>query len=149
MKFQQSTYTCGPASIRNALRALGKKVSELKVRQYSSTTKEDGTNPECMCNAIAGLGYVARDFSTYNSAEAINWLTGALANSQPIILSVDDEEHWIVSIGRIGDRFILIDSTRTKANKAENGVHVVSKRQLLKRWKSKAKEFYGIAVSKS
>jgi len=53
-----------------------------------------------------------------------------------------------VAVGKIGGgRVILVDSTNTKANKKENGVHVIGKKALLQRWTSD-EGFTAILVSK-
>lgn len=148
MKYQKLTFSCGPAAIVNALRVFGKRVAEARVRKFTNTTKENGTDEFGVMAGLSGLGFSYHQYNSSSRQEAVNWLTGAISNSQPVILCVDNHSHWITIIGKVGDRFILIDSANTQANIKENGTHVVSLKQLTYRWRSKDKDYYGIAVKK-
>lgn len=56
------------------------------------------------------------------------------------MLAVDAWQHWVLCIGRCVDRYIIIDSSNTVANKAENGIHVISRKELVRRWFHKEKK---------
>ena len=156
MKFQKNLWSCGPASIVNALRALGKKVSELKVRGYSSTDQDDGTNENGMVEAIRCLGFSASEFQSSDKEAMRSWIMTQVGDGKPVIVCVNEWDHWVTIVGLLGDSFVVVDSTNTKQNKSENGCHVWSKRYLLTAlWNSddsKLEEgderMYGIAVGK-
>jgi hypothetical protein len=63
-------------------------------------------------------------------------------------MACDGDTHWAVIACTIGDRFLIVDSERTKKNKRENGIHVLDIRGLLRRWRKPNGEMYAIAVTK-
>lgn len=149
MRFQERKWSCGSSAVVNCLRCYGIKVPERRVRSYSGTTEEHGADEFGIKDALNSLGFVAHEYTSPKRIEAVTWLTGALVMSQPCILCVDSWSHWVTVVGKIGDRFIIIDPANTKTNKSENGIHIVSKKQLTRRWASKDNMFYAIAVTKS
>jgi ABC-type bacteriocin/lantibiotic exporter with double-glycine peptidase domain len=149
MRFQRTTFTCGPAAIVNALRSLGVRVSERRVRAHSATTEEHGTNAHGLRSALERLGFNGVELLGEKEGPAWQQLTDALLSGFPTILLVDRWQHWITAIGSIGDNVIVFDSKRTKKNREENGVHVISRKELFERWHVDDNKFhYGIIVMK-
>nr|HMS65608.1 cysteine peptidase family C39 domain-containing protein [Ignavibacteria bacterium] len=60
---QQTKFTCGPASIRNCLLALGYFYSERKIRLLTGTDRENGTNEKKIFKALKNLGFDFKEFS--------------------------------------------------------------------------------------
>jgi ABC-type bacteriocin/lantibiotic exporter with double-glycine peptidase domain len=149
MKFQKDVYSCGVASIINALRCFCVKIPEKRVRAHSATKEEYGTSEHGIKNALERLGYLGRDLVCGNKDEACWGVGEAIEDGSPVVLLLDRRQHWAVCIGRIGDRFIVFDSTRTKQNKEEHGVHVYRATQLASRWRQADGTYYGIVVKKS
>lgn len=148
MKFQKHTYSCGVFAVINALRAMGTKVTEKRVMAHSGTTPGDGTNEHGIKSALERLGFVGEDIKTESKSEAWNSLTEALAEGSPVILSVDNDQHWVAAVGYCGQHTIVFDSQRTKKNKEENGSPIYGKTQLLHRWGGNEKSFFGIVIKK-
>lgn len=147
VRYQTTKYSCGPASIANALKCLGKKVQEKNIIKLSNTTKKLGTDEHGIIKAITELGYNNNSFTTTNNNIAWNWIKKELYNGNPVILCVYNWSHWITAIGIMGDLIILIDPARTKRNKKENGILTLNKRDLIKTWKNKqSKNFYAIQI---
>lgn len=149
MRYQSKTWSCGPSAVINGARALGIKIPELVVRRACKTTKLQGTDEFGLIHGLKELKYTVLEYTSKSKKEAVNWLTGSLMNTQPVILCVDSWSHWVVVIGKIGHRFILIDSTKTIQNVKENGVHVLTPKQLMRRWVSKEGIIYGIAMGRA
>lgn len=148
MKYQKSPSSCGPAAVVNALRCFGKRVSEYKVRSYTETTQEQGTNELGVMKAITSFGYSGVAFTSKKRTAGVTWLNYALSQG-PVIICVDGWNHWLTVAGKCADRFIVIDSANTKNNERENGVHVYSRREIVRRWFNRnVNELYGIAISK-
>lgn len=151
MRYQKDPYSCGPAAIVNALRCFGRKVSELKVRGYTETTPESGTSEEGLVRAITALRFQAEPFEKPDPHWAVQFLRKALS-SGPVIICTQNAQHWVTVIGQIddGDRFIVADPIQTQRNLAENGMHVLSEKELLATWQCRAPEtgYYGIRVSR-
>lgn len=151
MRYQQVPWSCGAASVVNTLRAFGRKVAETRVRAAAGTD-QTGTESIGILTALRVFGLTAVEYSGQTKNHAWRWLQGALLQGSVIILSVDRWTHWVTCIGLVGDRVILIDSANVIANKKENGIHVISKEQLIRRWyhakQADGQSLYAICVSK-
>lgn len=143
MRFQKEPGHCGVTVIANALRCFGKKVSEKKIRALTNLD-EEGVDEVGIKKALEELGFLGIEFTPGTKAAALL----SLGNQFPSIICVDNWNHWVLLLGKVQDRYILIDSSRTVKNTSENGIHVVSEKELLKRWKNKgeAVPFFGIHV---
>jgi len=150
MKYQKDSYSCGAAAVVNALRCFGVKTSERNVRVYSSTTAEKGTDHHGIVAALRGLGFDGEEFETENKADALAFVKNYLKKG-PVILCTMNFQHWVTLIGMVGDwedAYIIVDPTRTVENKKENGVQILSKKQLLKTWQTRNGKLFGIACRK-
>lgn len=145
----QSKNGCGAAAVVNALRALGTRITDRKARKLAGTNG-DGTNQEGIITAIRAMNYTATEYKNNERNSSWRWLQGSLVHGNSVILCVDGWQHWAAVIGCLGSRVILVDSTRTKANMDENGVHVLSSNWLMRRWRNGQEQcrYYGISVGK-
>ena len=147
MRYQTPGF-CGPASIVNCFRALGRKVPLARVGALATCTAEKGAPPDNLIEAIRALGFAATKMETTEARPAWEWIYGSLELGRPVIILTQDDEHYVAVVGLLGKRVIVVDSTNTIANKAENGTHVYSKREFMKRWMAKAGTYFGISISK-
>lgn len=148
MRYQQLPFSCGAAAVTNAIRCFGKRVPERVVRARAGTCFELGTQDEGMIAALATFGLKGTAFDEKNRGLAMNILVSHAIEGDPVILCVQNLQHWVTIIGMIGDRFILVDPANTVENKKENGIHVLSQKTLSKIWQSKNGSFSGIVVRK-
>ncbi len=146
---QEKPWSCGPASLVSACETLGIIVSEARVRELSDADK-DGTDEEQLLQAADALGLEAEVQHSGDAEESWDALTSAVADGLPCVLCVDQWDHWVTVVGIVGDRVVMLDSSNEKDNVDVNGVHFMTKAQLLKRWKHKGveKSLYAIAFSK-
>lgn len=133
MRRQAHPWSCGAASVVNAIRGLGYRISEFKVRSFSNTTKE-GTSETGIIEAIRCLGFSAVVFSTNSKNEAWEWLVEQMYVGKPVILCVENFEHWISAIGICGNRITVFDPSNFKKNIHENGTHSWGRRYLMRKW---------------
>lgn len=147
MRFQTQKSHCGPAALVNALRCLDEVYEVGEVVQACRTT-DDGTDPKNLRLAIRRLGFRDRRILFYNNEDAWHALRQALRN-WPVILCVDKEKHWVTAIGKVGKRINIFDPGRWGWNKKEHGILVLSRERLIKRWRTKKGEFYGVVVMSS
>lgn len=150
MKFQKDSYSCGVYAVMNAAKCFGIDLKRRDITKYSKTTRENGTSEKGILKALDGNGMVGEDF-TFDKSEAqdaFELLDEVLAGPcvNPVILSVDNDNHWCTLIGKIGNKYILFDSDRSKYNKEENGIHVISQSELDNYWKSQRSKYYCIIV---
>ena len=154
MKHQTKPWKCGPATVRNVLRAFGVKDSEDHLTYLCGTTK-NGTDEFGMMDAIKHHGFRVSEYRSNSKKDAWLWLHGSLLHGEAVVLCTQAWEHWVVCVGSLGDRVVIIDSSNFKYNKAENGVHVWGKDWLMYQWwnarKSVPEEesrLYAISVSR-
>lgn len=146
MKIQQKNHDCGPFAILNALLAIGKRTSLREIKRHTATT-EDGTNEHGLQNCVERLGLVATEF-TASKTEAYQIVKDNVSVGRPVILCVEAYRHWVAAVGVIGNRIIVMDSWNSMANKAECGINVCNKNQLLRWWLTPNEGYYGIIISK-
>lgn len=146
VKYQQTSFSCGAAAIINAVRCLGKKIPERTARAIAGTTPEDGTSPEGIVQGLETLGLQGEIFEKWSAQEALS----ELIKTTPAIICTQNAQHWVVVIGTIDKdkRFIVIDSSRTQKNMKENGIHVLTERELRKVWQTKGDKYFGIIVKR-
>ena len=153
MKYQTTPYSCGAAAVVNALRCLGKKVPERVIQKISFTSEKNGTDEHGIIAALRSLGF---DGSPFNGSfdDAFAELESELGEGYPVILCTWDMQHWVTAIGKLGKypgngtKIVIFDPSRSKSNKGENGVKILTRKQLKKSWKSRDGKFYGIACFK-
>ena len=150
MRYQSNPDNCGPAVILNALRCYGKRVSERSIAKLAGTTSEDGTDEDGIQEALAQLSYSCEGLSVQNRAEAWDWLQRQLGLGRPVIVNTWGGQHWACVVGGVAGRVILVDSSNTKSNKKENGIHIYGKVEFLKKWRNTkdAGVYFGLAVHK-
>jgi ABC-type bacteriocin/lantibiotic exporter with double-glycine peptidase domain len=154
MKYQKHPYSCGAAAVVNALRCFGKNASEMAVRGFSSTTPEKGTDEHGIIAALRGFGFDGESFDIKNFDEAFSEVRSNIEEGYPVILCTWSMQHWVTVIGVFGrepgngTRFIVADPSNSERNTSENGVKILTKKQLKKSWRSPSGKYYGIACFK-
>jgi ABC-type bacteriocin/lantibiotic exporter with double-glycine peptidase domain len=142
---------CGPAALRNALYAMGRSVSMAHIAKLAHTSRE-GTGERQIIRVIKALGYVAEEFSSDNDRHAKQWLVSHATLGVPLILCVDNWDHWVTVAGNFGRRVWLYDSENSPQNLKENGSWCLNPRTVLSRWKAARRvadglpRYYGVAV---
>ena len=149
MRLQQKDWSCGPAALVNAVQALGKHVSERRVRKLAGTT-EGGTDEHGLMAAARSLGFSASPSSSADAAAAWALVRSNVLGGRPSILCIDGWGHWVTAVGIVGERVIVFDPTETVRNVQENGTHSFSRRELLRRWRHRTEEepFYAVAIGR-
>lgn len=136
MKTQPNNYSCGVYAVINALLTLGDEKSPKEVQELTGTDK-NGTSENGILNALINFGYQPKEYKTNNKDNAWRWV---LSNSieHPLILIVENWEHWVVIAGRIKNKVIWIDSD------PKNTVRILNKQELIELWGYRG--YYGIRV---
>lgn len=140
MRFQSNKSSCGPAALHNALASLGIYRTEDELIKLCKQTT-NGTSPKNLVAAIRTLGGQIGEPQTWkNAAEAgIGLFWHVVEGGRPVILCVDEIEHWVVCVGRLGKRFAVVDSADNRL------VIYYTPEELCARWGYEGK-FYGIVV---
>jgi len=147
MKYQELPYSCGPASIINALRCFGIKKAEKTIRKTSNTNPHNGTSEEDMIRVLTGLKFCVRKHEQGQYSKAWKWLYNKLKSGSPVIISVRNWQHYVAAIGIIGNRIIIADPDY--GDKEENGILIFDKAKLKKFWYHTREKLYtGLALEK-
>jgi len=158
MKIQDKDYNCGAYAIYNALRSVGIRASVKKISKIAATTPA-GTDQAGMIAALTHFGIKPNVFASTNSKRLFEELTlnqfhlnketgEEIRLNYPIVACINNYAHWVVILSYLPtyDKFIVLDSNNSKANKAENGIHVVTYDTLIRRWRNKSDgRYYGIS----
>lgn len=150
MRYQDLSYSCGPAALVNAIRCFGRRVAERRVRGLASCTEDSGTDEDGLIAAARELGYTAASHWSADQTAAWSFVRANVLDGKPCLLCIDSWGHWVTVIGIVGDHVLVADPANTKRNGSENGVHSLSRRDLLARWRCPGEDepFYAIAIGR-
>jgi len=109
-------------------------------------TTKDGTDEYGIISALRGLGFEGEAFELAQTGVDINLL--ADSNWEPVIICIQNLQHWVTVIGNVDAGLIIIDPARTINNKKEHGIHIVPWKELKKMWLTKKGLYTGITVKK-
>lgn len=149
MRYQELPWSCGPAALRSAGIVLGEKISERTIRAKAGTT-EDGTDEQELIQAAREVGLTATPHHSADKAAAWAFIRANVLDGRPCLICIDQWTHWVTVIGIVGDKVIVVDPANTVKNMDENGTHIFSRTQLVRRWRCPREQepFYAIAIGK-
>ncbi len=150
MRAQRKSHWCGIAAIANALEVLGIKRSQREIARLCHVTPEAGTNETEMKRALLANGMDVDEWpdpeaeagDCYTADQSTLWVRHCLVNGLPVVLCVDNDEHWVTAIGLCGDNFLLFDPARN------TGVEVHNAPSLATRWVNDDGVYYGLGVGR-
>ena len=111
MRMQDTQANCGPAAMSNALAALGIVRPTQECEKLCKTTATKGTSPQKLQTGLKAIeGLTPTVIKEKRSDVAILRLEKALSLGRPAIICVGDGTHWVATVGRLGDRYLVADS---------------------------------------
>ncbi len=144
----QTKAGCAPASIVNALEAIGIHRAERVVRVDCGTTTAKGTTQHGIKQALerAEVGY--QEINEAGVTAAVQALFEHVTSVGSAILCTEGGDHWEAAIGVTAesDRIIIFNSDRHPSNRAKNGVHLLTRRQLANYWAECEGKHYAILL---
>lgn len=156
-KLQATDSDCGITAIQNALRVLGVRVGYKRIRRALKNPDDpkwdiaDGVDEFDMQRATSALGFGFDELNTNRKFDAREWLR-TRAPVMPVLLCVDDWEHWVSVAGLCDRRLCLQDPSRDAYNAAELGIAWLRLSTILRRWRASSKRrsegglYYGLAI---
>lgn len=136
---QDTAANCGPASLANALSAMGVTKSQDECSLLCKTSATDGTPPKRLLAAIKGLGMRGVVIKEKRAPVGLLMLDHWLQRGRASILCVDNDTHWVAAIGLLNDRILVADS-------ADNELVLSYDREaLVKRWGGDG-TYYGVVL---
>jgi predicted double-glycine peptidase len=149
---QPDEYSCGPTCVFNALYLLGNaQVTFDEIKQACGTRWWNGTDESGLRRALRRLGYEGIEAQWPHKSDnktATLWLREQHSQNHPVIICVDNFDHWILVSGSTENSFIVLDPYGGHKGATASRY---SRTALTKRWWSidKAKNgglYYGMAV---
>lgn len=144
---QETKFTCGPASIRNALLAFGYIFSERKIREISGSEKTKGTSEKKIFKTLRHLGFKFKEF--YNKSEPAfkQRVIYNLKKGNKMIVLTDHEDHW-VSVVEYENKYLTVIDPEQKRVRMHLTPKAFSKWCLNFNKRSKDTYYYGIIILK-
>jgi ABC-type bacteriocin/lantibiotic exporter with double-glycine peptidase domain len=144
---QERKFTCGPASIRNALLALGYVYSERKIREIAGSDLYNGTSEKKIKKTLRHLGFYYKEFNNKTEAAFKQRVIYNLKKGNKLIILTDHEDHWISIVDYENKYLTAIDPERKR-------VKTMLTPKALSKWclnfnkRTKETYYYGIIVYK-
>lgn len=136
MRYQSRKSSCGPASLANALEAIGIERTE---DELATLSKQDatGTSSVNLRKAAEAVGVETINVAEQRK-ESAGWaISSFLRAGNSGLLVVDNDEHWVACVGMLGNRYIIADS-------ADNDLLLFyGLDELLTRWRSANGKYCG------
>lgn len=147
---QPDAYSCGPTCVANALYLLGNAQTPLaKIKRACGTRWWNGTDESGLRRGLRRLGYEGTEQTWLHKSDAkqaLSWLREQHAHGRPVILCVDNFDHWVLAGGSTDKHFFIQDPY--EGHKGAAASHH-SNGALARRWWSKNRNegcYYGVAV---
>ncbi len=137
---QDTAANCGPASVSNALQALGIVRSQQECETLCKTSGTDGTSAKNIIKALQSVGCSGVVVKEKRAAVAMLMLRHWLGIGRPVVLCVDQGSHWVAAVGSLGMDRVLV------ADPADNELVVSCDSAEMVDWWAAPSGFYGIAL---
>lgn len=114
---QETEFTCGPASIRNCLLAMGQRYSEKKIRRMCGSNKINGTNERQIRRAVKTLDFKSKVLYNKNERAFKQRVVYNLKKGNKLIILTDNEGHWISVVDYKNKQLKVIDPQERRVKK--------------------------------
>lgn len=139
MRMQDTAANCGPASLSNALQALGVSRTQAECETLCKTSGTEGTTSRGLQAGIKAVGRKSDIINERRADVALTFLRADLHAGRAAVLAVDKDEHWVAAVGLCGERFLIADPADNEL------VLSLSGDQLKSRWASPVR-YYGVVI---
>ena len=107
---QLDSYSCGAQCVYTILNYYDKDKTLNEIKDSLNTTETDGTDTKQILNYL-----VKNKLDVHiNGKGAISSIQTAIDNGYPVLITVDDGDHWAVVYGYSNDGIFVLDSSRSR-----------------------------------
>jgi hypothetical protein len=106
---QPNTWSCGPFALKHGLLLLGIRADERKIACLAGTDPT-GTDETELAKAARHFGCELGSIRRHESEAARRDLTRLLAASTPVLLCIEQWDHWVVAAHEDDGTFVVLDS---------------------------------------
>lgn len=137
-QLQRKPHWCGPASIQAALEVLDIYTTQAAIAKRIDCGWDYGSDEQEIMRGIMSFGVGCTPHTFYG----VDHLEGL----GPLIICVDNYEHWCCWLGQVVNKNIVFDPANTKEGRKRNGMRYYTDDALKTRWRSDEGIFYGIEL---
>lgn len=117
-------WACGAYSFGHLLNLFGipnyvnENIKVCKTIPHPMTFKfwNGGTSEESIKRALKKIGFMPKDYYGFNDTRIKKTFDYYSKINQPVIISVDNDQHWMLFVKRYEDKYIIIDSGGSETN---------------------------------
>jgi hypothetical protein len=132
---QPDEYSCGPTCVFNALLLLGNADIRMgRIKRACGTRPNTGTSENGLQRGLRRLGYEGVEASWNRKShgrKALAWLREEHSLGHPVIICVDQYEHWVLVAGSTQRSYFILDP---KGNRQRAAASSAPGTVLLQRW---------------
>lgn len=144
LRGQKATNDCGPTCFANALNMLGYDIKIVQANELCGL-KKDGTDSFDIIKAFSRYGFEGKEKIHYSTKRAWSWLMKDTSRGLPIILSVDNDTHWVLVLRAGKNSVQIFDPDDDYPKKIDKDV-------LLERWafyedRRDSPRFHGLKIT--
>jgi ABC-type bacteriocin/lantibiotic exporter with double-glycine peptidase domain len=107
---QLDSYSCGAQSVYMILNYYNKDKTLNEIKESLNTNETDGTDTKQLLNYLISNGLDVK----INGKCAISSIQAAIGSGYPVLITVDDGDHWAVVYGYSNDGIFVLDSSRNR-----------------------------------
>ena len=107
---QPNSWQCGPFALKHALLVYGRVTHEDDLARLAGSTESVGTDERGLARALEAHGGTLKIIRRRTRLGARRELTSWLRRGVPVLLCVDQWDHWITAVADLGPRVALFDS---------------------------------------
>jgi len=107
---QLDNYSCGAQSVYMILNYFDKDKTLNEIKESLNTNESDGTDTKQILDYLVSNGLDVQ----INNKGAVSSIQAAIGNGYPVLITVDDGDHWAVVYGYSNDGIFVLDSSRSR-----------------------------------
>ncbi len=107
---QLDSFSCGAQCVYMILNYFQKDKTLNEIKESLNTNESDGTDTKQILNYLVDNGLDVH----INEKGAISSIQAAIGNGYPVLITVDDGDHWAVVYGYSNDGIFVLDSSRSR-----------------------------------
>jgi ABC-type bacteriocin/lantibiotic exporter with double-glycine peptidase domain len=107
---QLDSYSCGAQCVYMILSYYDKNKTLNEIKESLNTTELDGTGTKQILNYLVKNGLDVQ----INGKGAISSIQETITKGYPMLITVDDEDHWVIVYGYSDDGIFVLDSSRSR-----------------------------------
>jgi len=107
---QLDSYSCGAQCVYMILNYYDKDKTLNEIKESLNTNESDGTDTKQILDYLVSNGLDVQ----INNKSAVSSIQAAIGNGYPVLITVDDGDHWAVVYGYSNDGIFVLDSSRSR-----------------------------------